>query len=235
MLALGGTPLPVASLAETLGLRARETLRTSGKTPAVVVAAGDRRVALVVDDFLAEQEVVVKNLGARAATATRFSGNHPAFGPDRAGVEHGQRDPHGVTTSAVHNADAAGRDAGQKGEETHPRCGRFGHDPHAGEEYPRSGRLRGDGRRRRSGRLATTPGTRHRSDCQRRRHAADGRFRSDGDSAGVENGFAELPVVLVTAGKPKRTRRGIAVRADAYLGKSGFDQKNLLETIAQLL
>ena len=29
--------------------------------------------------------------------------------------------------------------------------------------------------------------------------------------------------------------RGAAVGADAYLGKSGFDQKNLLETIAQLL
>ena len=65
MLALGGTPVPVASLAETLGLRARETLRTGGKTPAVVVAVGDKRLALVVDDFLAEQEVVVKSLGAR--------------------------------------------------------------------------------------------------------------------------------------------------------------------------
>ncbi len=48
--------------------------------------------------------------------------------------------------------------------------------------------------------------------------------------------FRDLPVVLVTARESEADKtRGIAVRADAYLGKSGFDQKNLLETIAQLL
>ncbi len=48
--------------------------------------------------------------------------------------------------------------------------------------------------------------------------------------------FRELPVVLVTARATDEDRaRGIAVGADAYLSKSAFDQKNLLETIAQLL
>ena len=48
--------------------------------------------------------------------------------------------------------------------------------------------------------------------------------------------FRELPVVLVTALESDQDRaRGIAVGADAYLAKSAFDQKNLLETIAQLL
>ena len=48
--------------------------------------------------------------------------------------------------------------------------------------------------------------------------------------------FAELPVVLVTAlEKPEDRARGLEAGADAYLGKSSFDQQNLLETIQQLL
>jgi two-component system chemotaxis sensor kinase CheA len=48
--------------------------------------------------------------------------------------------------------------------------------------------------------------------------------------------FRELPVVLVTArGTEKDKARGAKAGADAYLVKSSFDQKNLLETIAQLL
>jgi two-component system chemotaxis sensor kinase CheA len=48
--------------------------------------------------------------------------------------------------------------------------------------------------------------------------------------------FRELPVVLVTARASDQDKaRGIEVGADAYLVKSAFDQRNLLETIAQLL
>lgn len=45
-----------------------------------------------------------------------------------------------------------------------------------------------------------------------------------------------LPVVLVTALEtPEHRSRGLQVGADAYLGKSSFDQKNLLEVIDQLV
>jgi two-component system chemotaxis sensor kinase CheA len=48
--------------------------------------------------------------------------------------------------------------------------------------------------------------------------------------------FRLLPVVLVTAREHDEDRaRGIEVGANAYLVKSAFDQRNLLETIAQLL
>ena len=48
--------------------------------------------------------------------------------------------------------------------------------------------------------------------------------------------FAELPVVLVSALESEEDRkRGRLAGADAYLGKSGFDQARLLETIRQLL
>ena len=48
--------------------------------------------------------------------------------------------------------------------------------------------------------------------------------------------FAKLPVILVTALETAQGKaRGLEVGANAYLLKSGFDQKNLLETIAQML
>lgn len=46
----------------------------------------------------------------------------------------------------------------------------------------------------------------------------------------------EVPVILVTALEtPEHRQRGMEVGADAYLGKSSFDQQQLLETIHQLL
>jgi two-component system chemotaxis sensor kinase CheA len=48
--------------------------------------------------------------------------------------------------------------------------------------------------------------------------------------------FNELPVILVTArGTDEDKARGIQVGANAYLVKSSFDQRNLLETIEQLI
>jgi two-component system chemotaxis sensor kinase CheA len=48
--------------------------------------------------------------------------------------------------------------------------------------------------------------------------------------------FKELPVVLITAlEKPEDRARGLEAGADAYLGKSSFDQNNLLETVRQLV
>jgi len=45
-----------------------------------------------------------------------------------------------------------------------------------------------------------------------------------------------LPVVLVTAlESPEHRARGLEAGADAYVGKSSFDQQHLLETIRQLL
>jgi two-component system chemotaxis sensor kinase CheA len=42
--------------------------------------------------------------------------------------------------------------------------------------------------------------------------------------------------VLVTALEtPEHRARGLEVGADAYIGKSSFDQQNLLDTIRQLL
>jgi two-component system chemotaxis sensor kinase CheA len=48
--------------------------------------------------------------------------------------------------------------------------------------------------------------------------------------------FRSLPVVLVTALEtPEHRARGLEVGADAYIGKSSFDQETLLDTLRQLL
>ena len=48
--------------------------------------------------------------------------------------------------------------------------------------------------------------------------------------------LSALPIVLVTAlERPEDRARGLEVGADAYLGKSSFDQQHLLDTIRQLL
>ena len=45
-----------------------------------------------------------------------------------------------------------------------------------------------------------------------------------------------LPVILVTALESSADRtRGLEAGADAYLGKSSFDQQHLLDTIQQLI
>jgi len=48
--------------------------------------------------------------------------------------------------------------------------------------------------------------------------------------------LAELPVVLVTGDDSHESKaRGVEVGADAYIGKSSFDQSSLLEIVARLL
>lgn len=52
----------------------------------------------------------------------------------------------------------------------------------------------------------------------------------------AEEDFARLPVVLMTSrGDEEDVARGLALGADAYLTKQKFDQRELLDTIGQLL
>ena len=233
MLALGGTPVPLASLAETLGLRSAAA--PGGKAPVVVLAAGDKRTAFVVDEFQAEQEVVIKSLGARIRR-TRFvsaatilpSGkialvlNTPNLlrkalqrpsGPALASSERAERPAKkrilvvddSLTTRALEKSilEAAG------------------YDVTAAADGAAAWQLLQE----RGADLIVSDVDMPRMDGFGLTEAVRGSPR-----------FRELPVVLVTARESEADQaRGVAVGADAYLGKSAFDQKNLLETIAQLL
>ncbi|HVY63115.1 MAG TPA: response regulator, partial [Planctomycetota bacterium] len=48
--------------------------------------------------------------------------------------------------------------------------------------------------------------------------------------------FQKLPFILVSSRDTERDRaRGAQAGADAYIGKGGFDQRNLLAAVAELL
>jgi two-component system chemotaxis sensor kinase CheA len=74
MLPRGGALVPVVRLADALGVGALGTPNAGGKAPAVVLAAGEQRVAFVVDELVATQDVVVKALGRRLRRVSAVSG-----------------------------------------------------------------------------------------------------------------------------------------------------------------
>jgi two-component system chemotaxis sensor kinase CheA len=239
MLPLGGTPVPVASLAETLGLPAGGAARAAGssaKTAAVVVAAGDRRVAFLVDELLAEQEVVVKSLGARIRRMRYVSAATILPSGQIALVLN--------TTNLVRRALAqapavqAGEAADQAPVRTRKRV--LVVDDSVTTRTLEKSILEA------AGYEVTVAADGAAAWQVLQEHGADllvsdiDMPRMDGftltETVRGSKRFHDLPVVLVTARATEEDRaRGIAVGADAYLGKSAFDQKNLLETIAQLL
>lgn len=236
MLALGGTPLPVASLAETLGLRGREPTIAGGKAPALILAAGEKRMAFVVDEFLAEQEIVIKRLGPRFRRVRYVSGATLL--------------PSGRIVLVLNAANLLRSALGRA-----PERALAGTLVKTVVEAKKRVLLAED---------SITTRTLVKSILEVAGYevmvAVDGAAAwqllqergADILVSDVEmprmSGFAlieavrgskrfhELPVVLVTALHTEQDKaRGLEVGADAYLVKSAFDQKNLLEIIAQLL
>jgi two-component system chemotaxis sensor kinase CheA len=244
MLIHGKSLLPVASLAETLGLPAApETgagagagAGANGKRPGLIVAAGERRMAFLVDELVAEQEIVVKSLGTRIRRIRNFSG--ATILPSR-------------RIALVLNAAALIRSAWNQDLGSAPAP-----EPTGTAPVGRKRLLVVDD--------SVTTRTLEKSILEAAGYevltAADGEAgwklvqEQDVDLviADIEmprmDGFTlteairrsershDLPVILITARSSDRDKaRGIEVGADAYIVKSGFDQKDLLATLAQLL
>jgi two-component system chemotaxis sensor kinase CheA len=243
LLALGGPPLPVAELADVLGLRAAGSHREErDRRPAVIVSTGERRAAFLVDEFLAEQEVVVKNLGGRirrlrhVVAATVLPSGRIALVLNTGNLVRSAL-AHGPTVAPVWSA----------GE-------RLGAAPPRAPARKRI--LLADD--------SVTTRTLEQSILEAAGYevltAADGAAawqvlqekgadllvsdvdmpRLDGfdltERVRASSRFRDLPVVLVTAREQAEDRaRGAAVGADAYLGKSVFDQQELLTVLTQLI
>jgi two-component system, chemotaxis family, sensor kinase CheA len=241
MLPLGGAPLPVASLAETLGLRSQNNgdlspVRGGGKLLALVVAAGERRMAFVVDEFLAEQEIVVKSLGARVrqlrhvAGATILPSGQIALVLNAANLVRTAltRAPArslmgGLTPSTV---EAKKRILVAEDSVTTRTLEKSileaaGYDVTVAVDGADAWRI-----------LQERPVDLLVSDVEMPR--MDG-FTLTETVRGSKR-FHDLPVVLLTSHETEQDKaRGAQVGANAYLIKGAFDQRNLLETIAQLL
>jgi two-component system chemotaxis sensor kinase CheA len=235
MLRLGGTPLPVAGLAETLGLAPHAT-SPGARRPAVIVAAGERRMAFVVDEFVAEQEVVIKNLGSRLRRVPLVSGATilpsgqialvlNAASLIRTALARGA----GVTLTPAAPAPPAptrrrvlvADDSVTTRTLEKSILEAAGYEVLAAADGDAAWRLLQE----RGADLLV-------SDVEMPR--MDGLALAEAVRASPR--FRDLPIVLVTARASEEDRaRGARAGADAYLVKSAFDQKDLLETIAQLL
>jgi two-component system chemotaxis sensor kinase CheA len=233
VLSLGGTPVPVVSLTHVLGLAAPAP--AAARIAGLVVAVGDERAVFTVDELVAEQEVVVTNLGSRLRRVLHFSAATLL--------------PSGRIALILNAADllrtALGRASGPSLVEQI-----------AGPAAEAKRLLVVDD--------SVTTRTLVKSILESAGYAvqaaADGSEawqllqergadlvvsdvempRMDGFdlTAAIRRSqrFKQLPVILVTAlDSEQDRRRGLEAGADAYLIKSAFDQKHLLETVSQLL
>ena len=230
----GTLPMPAARLSHLLSLPGSERLSGEDLTPCVVIAAGVRDAALIVDDVQAEREMVVKSLGPRLAGLRNYSG--------------GTVLPDGAAALILNCADLVAAAYGQV--PTIPFADRVP------DEARQQRILVADD--------SVTTRTMEKSILEAAGYevmtAADGAEawsmlqdkgadlvvsdvempRMDGFSLAEairgSHRFKEVPVILVTARESEEDRaRGLRAGADAYLGKSAFDQRGLLDAVSQLL
>jgi two-component system chemotaxis sensor kinase CheA len=253
MLSLGGALLPLASLAAVLGLGPGVLPRfpteagddresgnsrkqsSSAALPVLVVAGAEKRMAFAVDELIAEQEIVVKSLGSRirhlplVAGATILPSGRVALVLNAAGlVRAGLRQtPSQATAQAEEPSRRARKRLLVVDDSVTTRTLEKSILEAAGYEVTTAvdGQAAWHILHEQGADLVV-------SDVEMPQ--MDGFALTEAIRASKR--FQSLPVVLVTARESEQDKaRGIEVGADAYLVKSAFDQKNLLETIAQLL
>jgi len=236
MLVNGKSLLPMASLAETLGLPATTAAGAGGKRPGLIVAAAERRMAFVVDELIAEQEIVVKGLGDRIRRVRNFSGATIL--------------PSGRIALVLHAAAliraAMSRSVGPTPAPVPAMTGSLARKRLLVVDDSVTTRSLEKSILEAAGYEVVT--------------AADGEAgwkllqerdvdlvitdiempRMDGfeltEAIRRSKRSHELPVILISARSSDRDKaRGIEVGADAYIVKSTFDQKELLEALGQLL
>jgi two-component system chemotaxis sensor kinase CheA len=226
-------PVPLVALARLLPPLAEQPV--AGPLPVVILRAGERRLAIAVDQLLAEEEVVVRRIGGMRIPPPHLSG--AAILPTGRVA---------LVINPMTIVDAGLRAAGP---------GLAQRAPASAEPARRRVLVVDD---------SITTRTLEQSILESAGYqvvtAVDG---ADGWRALQEQGcdlvvadvemprmdgfalcqairssprFKALPVVLLTALETAEHRaRGLEVGADAYLGKSSFDQQNLLDTISQLV
>lgn len=230
------SPVPLVSLAQVLSLAPNEPRRVGGKLSVAILASGDREAAFAVDELHAEQEVVIKPLGPRLRGQRSFSGAtvlpsgrvalilSTSDLVDRAlSVSSGGK----LLASFAAPAPQAAKRLLVVDDSVTTRSLERSILEAAGYEV-----------------LSAVDGQEAWGILQEKGAdlvVADVEMpRMDGftlaQTIRASKRFRDLPVVLVTAlGSERDKAKGIEVGADAYLVKSAFDQRSLLETVARLL
>jgi two-component system chemotaxis sensor kinase CheA len=234
-LLLGDSPTVVVSLAKTLGLTSPAfAAGNASKGLAIVLVVGHQQVAVLVDEVLAEREVLVKNLGSRIRRLRHFSGCTLLANGQIALVINSAN----VVRSAI--ANSAGRSTVQR--PTRPRRTErllLVEDSVTTRVLLRNILV--------SAGYAVVTAVDGQEAWEMIQDQTFDLVVTDVDMPRM-NGFEltalirgthtsiEVPVVLVTArGTEQDKQRGTQVGANAYIVKNTFQQQNLLETIAQLV
>jgi two-component system chemotaxis sensor kinase CheA len=232
---VGGRPIAVWPLADVLGVAAADCADRP-HLPAVVVASGEKRVAFLVDQLLAEQELVVKSLGKRltgielvAGASILASGRlglilNAAAVIQRALAPERER----AASRVLREAPEAARkrllvvdDVVTTRSLIKSLLEAEGYDVGVAADGAEAWRALQD----QGADVVVTDIEMPRMDGFEltRQIRASERFR-------------DLPVILVTGLDTQRDReRGVEAGANAYLVKSDFDQRNLLEAIGRLV
>lgn len=229
------SPLPIASLSRVLGFGSQSPSDNNEKRLAMVLSAGDQRAALLVDELVAEQEILVKSLGSRIRRVQHVSGATLL--------------PSGRVALVLNVGNVLRSALGHAMQE-------FARPLEKQREIRQRRLLAVDD--------SVTTRSLLRSILDAAGYqvtvAVDGshawQLLSDGDfdlivsdvdmplmdgfdltrAVRASERFADIPVVLVTArNTDEDRRRGVQVGASAYLEKGRFEQGNLLDTIEQLL
>ncbi len=229
-----GKPIALARLNDLLEMPA--TAADPAQLTVVVIGVAEKRLGLIVDDLLGEQEIVMKNLGRQLVKVGGIAGAtvlgsgqvilvlHSAdlmklaarTRAARATVAAGQAETEMRKTILVVDDSITTRTLEKNILES------------AGYEV----RLATDGEEALAALVSGQPPNLIVSDINMPRldgFALTHRVKQD-------SRYAEIPVILVTSlDSPADKARGIDAGADAYIVKSSFDQGNLLETIEQLV
>lgn len=228
-----GQPIPIFSLARVLGLPAREATRTGGKLNAVVIGTRTQ-AAFAVDEILAEREILVKPLGRRleglrsVAGATILETGRVALVLNAAEIARAALEGPAAAGLAVQAAGPAAKkriiladDSVTTRSLERAILESAGYEVLTAVDGEEAWRIVQE----RRADLVVSDVDMPRMDGIALCRAIRGSKR-----------YRELPVVLVTSLDSEQDKvRGADAGADAYIMKSGFDQRDLLSTVASLL
>jgi two-component system chemotaxis sensor kinase CheA len=227
-------PVPLVSLARVLGPPVTQGAPAS-RMPAVILASGERRAVALVDELVGEQEIVLRPPG-RIGKLPRFVSGATQLGSGRVAT---------VLAADEVIAAALGLPAGDASFAFPSRPAAARHqilvvDDSITTRTLEQSILEAAGYAVRSA-VDGADAWRILQEQGAELVVADVEMpRMDGFAlcAAIRDSkrFKDLPVILVTALEtPEHRARGLESGADAYIGKSSFDQQALLDTIRQLL
>jgi two-component system chemotaxis sensor kinase CheA len=230
-----GKAVAVAWLADLLELPAGS--RDANQLTVVIVAVAEKRLGLIVDDLVGEQEVVIKNLGRQLAKVGGIAGATILGSGEVILVLHvadliklAARTP--SRSSTIMDSGSKKTDQRKTILVVDDSITTRTLEKNILEAVGYEVKLATDGKEALA--VLATDGLPHLIVSDIKMPRLDGfeltsRIKQDAR-------YADIPVVLVTSlDSPADKARGIEVGADAYIVKSSFDQGNLLDTIEQLV